>query len=164
MNSLTFNAPWGKTLRWMSAFSTVLLVGISVLVWRFNHSGPVWFAVFLPPGLLFGAALFIIRHYTIEPRELLIRRLLWTTRLPLAGLQSAAFQPGAMRGSLRLCGNGGMFSFTGWYRSRTLGNYRAFVTDLKNTVVLRFEKKTIVVSPEPPEQFVAEILAASSYA
>jgi hypothetical protein len=62
-----------------------------------------------------------------------------------------------MRGSFRLFGNGGMFSFTGWYRNRALGTYRAFVTDLKQTVVLRFEKKTIVLSPENPERFVSEI-------
>lgn len=67
-----------------------------------------------------------------------------------------------MRGSLRLCGNGGMFSFTGWYRNRALGVYRAFVTDLKSTVVLKFAKRTIVVSPERPEEFAAEILNQKS--
>lgn len=157
MNSLDFNAPWGKTLRWMTVFSIVLLVVVFVVAWRFNKYAPAWLVVWLILGLLVGTALFVIRKYTIKPRELLIRRLLWTTHLPLAGLKSAVFQPEAMRGSLRLCGNGGMFSFTGWYHSRALGCYRAFVTDLNQTVVLRFEKKTIVVSPENPERFAAEI-------
>ena len=62
-----------------------------------------------------------------------------------------------MRGSLRLFGNGGIFSITGLFRNRALGNYRAFVTDLKRTVVLRFPERIIVVSPECPEKFVAEI-------
>lgn len=62
-----------------------------------------------------------------------------------------------MRGSRRICGNGGMFSITGWYRNRALGTYRAFVTNLKDTVVLRFPARTIVISPENPERFVAEI-------
>jgi len=78
--------------------------------------------------------------------------------VPLAGLQSATFTPDVMRRSLRLFGNGGMFSITGWYRNSALGTYRAFVTDLKNTVVLRFAtQKTIVVSPENPEAFAAEL-------
>jgi len=111
----------------------------------------------LPLLILPGAALFAIRGYAIEPNALAIRRLLWTTRLPLSGLQSAEAVPNVMRGSLRLFGNGGMFSITGLYRNRALGNYRAFVTDLKKTVVLRFPKRTVVVSPENPEQFVAEI-------
>ena len=113
----------------------------------------------LPPLMLCGAALFVIRSYVIEPNALAIRRLLWTTRWALTGLQSAEVMPEVMRGSLRLCGNGGLFSITGWYRNRTLGNYRAFVTDFKRTVVLRFPARTIVVSPENPERFVAEISA-----
>ena len=157
MNSLTFTAPWGKSLRWMSAFSIVFIITVSIVIRRVDQSPASWLALWLPPVLLGGTALFLIREYTIDPRELLIQRLLWATRLPLAGLKSVTFQPGAMRGSFRLFGNGGMFSFTGWYRNRALGIYRAFVTDLNKTVVLRFEKKTIVVSPENPERFVAEI-------
>jgi hypothetical protein len=103
------------------------------------------------------AALFIVRSYAIEPNVLAIRRLLWTTRLPLAGLQSAEVSPNVMRGSLRLFGNGGMFSITGLFRNRALGNYRAFVTDLTKTVVLRFPNRTVVISPENPERFVADI-------
>jgi hypothetical protein len=157
MNSLTFHAPWGKALRWMSAFSVVLIVAICIVIRVVDRSSASWLALWLPPVLLGGAALFVIREYRIEPRTLLIRRLLWTTHLPLAGLKSATFQPEAMRGSLRLFGNGGMFSFTGWYRNRALGLYRAFVTDLNQTIILRFEKKTIVISPENPEHFAAEI-------
>jgi hypothetical protein len=50
-----------------------------------------------------------------------------------------------------------MFSITGLFRNRALGNYRAFVTDLTQTVVLRFPKRTVVVSPQNPERFVADI-------
>jgi hypothetical protein len=62
-----------------------------------------------------------------------------------------------MTKSLRTCGNGGAFSFTGWYWSKSLGFYRAFVTDLNSTVVLRFGKRTVVLSPEDPEDFVSEM-------
>jgi Bacterial PH domain len=65
--------------------------------------------------------------------------------------------PKAMNKSLRTCGNGGGFSFTGWYWSKSLGFYRAFVTDLNRTVVLRFENRTVVVSPGEPEDFVGEL-------
>ena len=82
MNSLVFNAPWGKALRWMSAFSAVLLTGICIAIWMTDKSKSSWLAFILIPGLLVGTALFVIREYTIEPTELLIRRLLWTTRLP----------------------------------------------------------------------------------
>lgn len=156
MNTNTFHAPWGRTLVWVSWLSGALLLGVSALAFYHSPEAGRRLAL-LPLGILAGTALFVIRSYTIEPNELLIQRLLWVTRLPLAGLQTVTYQPGAMRGSLRLFGNGGMLSITGLYRNRALGNYRAFVTDLKRTVVLRFAKRTVIVSPENPEQFVAEL-------
>jgi len=158
MQANTFKAPWGRTLCWMSAFSVVIVLVVTVPIISTIKPEPVnGLVVLLLILMLPFAALFIVRNYAIEPNVLIIRRLLWTTRLPLAGLQSAEVSPGVMRGSLRLFGNGGMFSITGLFRNRALGNYRAFVTDLKKTVVLRFPKRTVVVSPENPEQFVAEI-------
>ena len=142
----------------MSAFSIVVVVAVTVPLYFKIKPEPVnWLVLLLLIMMLPGAALFIVRCYAIEPNVLAIRRLLWTTRLPLAGLQSAEVSPDVMRGSLRLFGNGGMFSITGLFRNRALGNYRAFVTDLKRTVVLRFPKRTVVVSPENPERFVTEI-------
>jgi hypothetical protein len=138
----------------MSAFTVVIIPAAAVLILFKTKPEPVgWLVAFILPV----AALFIVRSYTIEPNMLAIRRLLWATRLPLAGLQSAEVSPNVMRGSLRLFGNGGMFSITGLFRNRALGNYRAFVTDLTRTVVLRFPKRTFVISPENPERFVADI-------
>ena len=157
MNSNSYQAPWGKSLCWMSALSVAIMLGMTAPLF-FKATPPIvrWL-VLLPLLMLPGAALFVIRAYAVEANQLAIQRLLWTTRVPLAGLQSAEAVPNAMRGSLRLCGNGGFFSITGWYRSRALGNYRAFVTDLKRTVVLRFPARAVVISPENPERFVAEI-------
>jgi hypothetical protein len=135
----------------MSGFTVVIILAVAVPLLLKDPAG--WLVALILPC----AALFIVRSYAIEPNMLAIRRLLWTTRLPLAGLQSAEVSPDVMRGSLRLFGNGGMFSITGLFRNRALGNYRAFVTDLKKTVVLRFPKRTVVVSPEDPERFVADI-------
>ncbi len=144
-------------MRWISFFNLVII--FMVLAPLFFLVQPSWarLVIFLPMLLLPGAALFVIRGYTIEPKVLAVQRLLWATRLPLAGLQSAEVLPNVMRGSLRLFGNGGLLAITGLYRNRTLGNYRAFVTDLNRTVVLRFPGKTVVVSPENPERFAAEI-------
>ena len=158
-----YNAPWGRSLRFVSMFCVVLGFIIPTAVYYFDKRGPVnWLPVTgLYWGMMLVAALFVIRGYSVDSGALLVRRLLWTTRLPLPGLQSAEFMPGVMRGSLRLWGNGGMLSITGWYRNRTLGNYRAFVTDLNRTVVLRFEKRAVVISPENPEQFLAETSPAA---
>lgn len=109
------------------------------------------------PSIVLGCLPFMIRSYAISEDAILIRRLWWNTCLKRDGLKSAEVVPKAMNRSLRTCGNGGGFSFTGWYWSRSLGAYRAFVTDLNRTVVLRFGKRTVVISPEKPEEFVSHL-------
>ncbi len=150
----------------VSLFATILCLGISLLCWGELavtplHSYLLWLRL-LPLGLVIGCALCTIRGYALTANALLIHRLFWSTRLPLAGLQSVQFQPEVMRGSIRTFGNGGFFSFTGRYWNKQLGTYRAFVTDPKRAVVLKFPGRTIVVSPDPPEEFVRELSAHTS--
>ena len=53
--------------------------------------------------------------------------------------------------------NGGFFSFTGYFRNKELGSYRAFMTDRRRALVIRFPASVIVISPERPENFVDTI-------
>jgi Bacterial PH domain len=156
----TYQAPWGRSLIVISSMLVVLSIASVV--------GMPLILVSVPPGMGFLAQWtlpvivlcclpFMIRSYVITDDAILIRRLFWTTRLDRAGLKSAEVSSKVMNKSLRTCGNGGGFSFTGWYWSKSLGFYRAFVTDLNRTVVLRFEKRTVVLSPDDPEDFVSEL-------
>jgi hypothetical protein len=155
MNEITHHAPWCRLLIWMSIFATVLCLGSGISLLLFAHS-PAWVSA-LPSLLAPACALFLVRGYRITPDAILVRRSFWNTRLPRAGLSSAAYEPDAMRGSLRTFGNGGFFSFTGWYWNRRLGAYRAFVTDLKRTVVLRCGQQVLVLSPEDPVKFLRDL-------
>jgi len=103
----------------------------------------------------------MVRGYTITSEEILVHRLFWDTRLPRTGLQSARFDPTATSGSIRTFGNGGCYSFTGRYWSKALGSYRAYITHPKLTVILRYEKSTVVLSPESPEEFARTLMACS---
>jgi hypothetical protein len=117
-----------------------------------------WMLWGLPLGVLGGTALFCVRGYALSPGELRVKRLFWDTRISLHGLREAVFDPEATRRSIRLMGNGGLFAFTGWFRNTRLGRYRAFLTDPKRTVVLRFPGRTIVVSPHDPEGFIRDAM------
>jgi hypothetical protein len=155
-----YQAPWGRLLKWTSTGLVVLTIvmcgGMSFLFAGIPGWGGV-LACWAMPVVVLLCLPFMIRGYAITEDAILIRRLFWTTRLERSGLKSAEVVPKAMCKSLRTCGNGGAFSFTGWYWSKTLGNYRAFVTDLNRTVVLRFGKRIVVVSPDDPEDFVYEL-------
>jgi len=153
-----FKAPWATSLVAVSTVVTLLCFGIAL----FHGQTPsaerlgqlsYWLRL-IPVALVLGCALFCIRGYTLTPDTPLIHRLFWPTRILLADLKSVEHRPRAMRGSIRTFGNGGVFSFTGYYWNRALGSYRAFVTDPHRTTILRFPTRTIVVSPDSPEEFV----------
>lgn len=150
----TYAAPWGTSLVIVSVLGTVVCVSVGgILVAR----GPIWSGL-LPLAVVAGAALFAVRGYSVTADALLIRRLLWSTRVPLAGLRDAQATPDAMSYSFRAFGNGGLFSFSGFFYNRALGFFRAFVTDRHRTVVLRFaNRRAMVVSPDAPEEFVTEV-------
>jgi len=122
-----------------------------------NASGATkWFAL-LPLVFLFGAALYTVRGYTISNDILTVQRLLWTTDIPLLDLQSVQYEKGLMKGSWRVCGNGGLFSLTGRYWSKRLRGFRALVMDHDLAVLLVFRGHKVVISPENPEEFVQDL-------
>ncbi len=149
----TYKAPWSTSLVVVSSLVTILCIAGALQLAL--HGRPL--AALLPVAIILTAAVFTIRGYTITPDEVLVHRLFWSTHLPLASLQSAEVAPDIMRGGIRMFGNGGLFSFSGWFRNRALGSYRSFVTDPHRTVVLRYSARPVVVSPSAPDDFVHAI-------
>jgi hypothetical protein len=155
-------APWPTSLKAISALGTAVLGGVAWASFRAIPRGTrVPFAEAFGTGVTLtillvavGALLFVVTGYEIGPSELRIQRLLWSTRLRLDGLRRAWPDPAAMSCSIRIWGNGGLYSFTGLFRSKALGNFRAFVTDPKQAVVLSLPKRTVVVSPAEPWAFL----------
>ncbi|SDZ87359.1 PH domain-containing protein [Microbulbifer marinus] len=160
MQTMKYQAPWSRQLKWITALTSVILLGIPLLLLDKApqaESRLYTVAILLPPAIFVLSALFAIRGYRIERTALLILRFGWHTRIPLQGLTSAEADPEAMHGSIRLFGNGGLFGFTGLYRNSKLGRYRAFATDSSRAVVLHFPERTLVVTPDRPAQFAAAL-------
>ena len=151
-----YDAPWSPSLKVISLLSSVLCLSLAVTFFLLGDSVPRGVAV-VPLGLLFVTVPFTIRGYVVTPKSIEVRRLFWRTRLPIEGLTSVEFNSEAMSSSIRIGGNGGMFSFSGYFLNRTLGTYRVLVTDLKRSVVLKYGTRTFVVSPSDPEDFVREV-------
>lgn len=149
-------APWGKLLLIVSVLATLFCVGLAVATAALAPRQVAWVS-WLTLLLPLACVPFVVRGYTVEGRTLVIRRLGWQTRLSLAGLTEARHDPDALRRSIRLCGNGGFYSFTGWYRNKVLGKFRAFVTDPARAVVLRLEQRVVVISPADPGALLREL-------
>lgn len=159
-------APWSGFLKGISVVVTLLLLGISWLIASVvpMHALP-WLRTVtaaLPLLILLAAVPFVVRGYEVRDGMLCVRRLGWTTRVALGELHEAAIDPQAGAGSIRLFGNGGLFSFSGWFRNAKLGRYRAFVTDWQCAVVLRAAACTVVLSPADPTGFVRGLQAPAS--
>ena len=161
-------APWSGFLKGISIVVTLLLLGISLLlasvVPAHAHASPLLRQVVFawPLLILLAAVLCVVRDYELRDGALHVRRLLWTTRVALGELREATTDPEAGAGSIRLFGNGGLFSFSGWFRNAKLGRYRAFVTDWQRAVVLRGAACTVVLSPADPAGFVRALQAPVS--
>lgn len=158
---MAHSAPWSRLLIWVSWGASAILIGVAFLVWR-NVREPEGLGLGLAAVsmlVMTGGLLFSIRGYRLDGPHLYVRRPLWETEVDLRELKSVEIDPTAMKGSIRLLGNGGLFSFSGIFRNKKLGRYRALVTHQARAVVLRFPEHTMVVSPGDPQSFVADILA-----
>lgn len=160
-------APWSTLLRAATLLGAGILVavgiGAAMAIPRdtrvpFAETFGVFVAL-VPPAIAALSVLFVVRGFEVDRHVLRVRRLLWWTTVPLTGLVRVAVDPALVKGSVRVFGNGGLFSFTGRYRNRELGPYRAFVTDWSRAVVLYVPGRAIVVSPADPAAFVRAVSA-----
>src|SRR5512140_2462212 len=111
-------APWSTPLKVVSSIGTVVLVAVGYALFRAIPRGArVPFAetfgtllLFVPALILAIAVLFVVTGYGLDASGLHVQRLLWSTRVGLDGLDRAWHDPSAMRRSLRIFGNGGLFA------------------------------------------------------
>ena len=113
--------------------------------------------IVLPAVIPVVAIFFMIRGYFVTNQKLLIQRLGWSSEENLKNLLSVEVDPEAMRKSIRVFGNGGLFCFAGRFRNRKLGAYRAYATAPHLAVVLRFTDRVIVVTPGDPSEFASKL-------
>ena len=157
--STDYLAPWSVSLKAITFSTSAVLLTIAV-TGAVNADLPLLSRIGLACGspiLLAACALTVVRGYRIISNVLLVERLLWTTRISLEGLVAAEVAPRALRGTLRLWGNGGLFSFSGWFWSKRLGRFRMFATDPRRVVVLQFRNRCVVISPKWPDEFVDQL-------
>jgi hypothetical protein len=158
--ALEFRAPWSRSLKTASRIAVFILLGIAVAGIVLIPARMPLFRVFMvavPACILVSALLFRVCGYSLTATALEVERPLWTTPFTLADLLSVAGDSDALQGSLRLFGNGGLFSFTGIFWNRRLGLFHAYGTDPGRAVVLKFRKRTIVITPDDTQRFIVRV-------
>jgi hypothetical protein len=158
--ALEFGAPWSRSLKTGSAVAVVVLVAVTAAgIFLMPTRVPIarLTMIALPIMLLALAFVSMVSGYTLDSTTLTVKRPFWTTVISLSDLVSVAGDAEAFNGSVRLFGNGGFFSYTGFFWSRKLGRYRAFATDPARAVVLKFARRTIVITPDDTLHFIVRI-------
>jgi Bacterial PH domain len=156
-----FSAPWSRSLRVATTVSVALLLTVMVagiligprqlLMWRLAMVGA-------PLAVLLGTLPFMVRGYVLTEGYIEVRRLGWSSVLPLAGLVAVKSEPEGLRGTLRLFGNGGLFAINGWFWNRRIGRFRAYATDPARAVLLRYrDGSKVMVTPHDVQHFVVRV-------
>ena len=148
-----FGAPWSPSLLWISWGVTAGF--LAAILFACLKGGPAgWFLSAALLLTLFITALFTVRGYQLHEQTLRIQRLFLQTEVDLKNIQSALIDPKAFHKSIKTFGNGGLFSFSGYYWSKRLGKFKCYVTDMKRSVIIDIDGKKWVISPDSPESFV----------
>ncbi len=164
---MRFAAPWDRSLRIATVLSLVV-VAVAVAVFSalaVSLPGGIPRALGLALGgvfaLTFGIAFALSpRGYAIEAGRLRIERPLRAIEIPLASIRAAGALPDdAFRGVVRVAGSGGLFGYYGRFWSRRLGAFRLYATRRKRLVVVDTAADRFVLSPEPPDRFLEDLLA-----
>jgi hypothetical protein len=98
------------------------------------------------------------RGYVLSGRSILVRRLAGQASIALEDVREVRRTTADdLRGCIRLRGSGGLFGYYGLFRSSKLGEFTEYVTNRNNSVVVITGSKTVLVSPDDVEGFLAAI-------
>lgn len=125
----------------------VMLAGFLIIVGLIED---FWWAALIGAGVILFAILIALSlrpvSYMLEGKDLKIKKQFGQTAM-IENIKTA--EPVRAVG-IRTFGVGGLFAYTGWFN----GNEEWFVTDRKKAVKLTSEDKTVLISPENPEEFM----------
>jgi hypothetical protein len=166
-----FEAPWDGRLRFTTTAIAVAfgLVAAALfwLAWREGDPGAAFVAI---AGALILAGMVLLswawapRGYVLEGSTLRVLRRVRPREIPLARLRAAGPIGPVLRRAVRLGGSSGLFGWFGRYWTRSLGVVEAQATRTGGLVQLDTPEGRLVVSPEPADRFLDEVLARAPLA
>jgi hypothetical protein len=147
----SYSASYDRTTKVISLAVGVFLPGLGL------YTGNPYLFV-LGVFIVLGGYAYSPRRYSLDGRSIVIHRLAGNVSLPLEGLRRAS--PAAaedLRGCIRLWGSGGLFGYYGLFRTSSLGRCTWYVTNRAKMVVVETSGKTVLVSPDDVDGFLAAV-------
>ncbi|HEX9243560.1 MAG TPA: PH domain-containing protein [Anaeromyxobacter sp.] len=163
---MRFEARWDGRLRLTTA-AVAITFGVAALAllwlaWTDGDPGAMVVAIcgaLLLAGMVLVAFAWAPRGYVLEGGTLRILRRVGPRELALSRVCAAGPIGPVLRGAIRLGGSSGMFGWFGRYWTRSLGQLEAHATRTDGLVQLDTPEERFVLSPEPADRFLDEVLA-----
>ncbi len=147
----SYSASYDRTTKIISLAVGVFLPGLGLYTGNPYLTG-------LGVLILLGAYAYSPRRYSLDGRSIVIHRLAGNVSLPLGGLRRANRAAAEdLRGCIRLWGSGGLFGYYGLFRTPSLGRCTWYVTNRAKMVVVETSGKTVLVSPDDADGFLAAL-------
>ena len=173
-----------KMVKWITAiFILAMVLGVLTEIYYVSKGMDVTGAIIVSAILLAVAfsCFFIFPLYIISDDEGIgIRTLARTIRIPYENIDHIErmddqhplfinkgkignatlgfkYQMGFLSAgnTIRLCGVGGVFGYIGWFRTKGIGTFRAYVTDAKKVfLIYRTKGMPIAISVSEPDEFM----------
>ena len=163
---MRFQARWDGRLRAATVAIVLALSGAAaVLLWLGLRDGDPGAAIVTTVAAAFlGAVVLVSRAfapvgYALEGDAVKVLRRVRPLVIPLAQVRAAGPIGPVLRGALRMGGSGGLYGWFGRYWSRRLGEFRLQATRLDRLVQLDTPAARFVLSPDPADRFLDEVLA-----
>jgi hypothetical protein len=169
------SGPMGRRVIWQMLFAfAVLAFGLVVsttIAFRSTVRNPsktdqVITALAPFAGVLIAIPAYFSERATVEKFRIEENVLvLGKRRFPMAGMVEATRDPDVLRGARRVAvweglklaslrGRKGFASIQGFFKSKRVGKFYAFLTGTEKAVVLRWPDKAVAVSPSDPDFFI----------
>jgi hypothetical protein len=149
---MAFSVTYDLTTTIISSFVFISLIVLTMM----THSVFVGGLAFCVLGLAYA---YSPQEYVVSGDSITVRRLIGRVHIPLDGLREARITtPDDVTYCIRLWGSGGLFGYYGRFRTAKLGRCTWYVTDRKNTVVVRTNAKTVLFSPDDIDGFLESVI------
>jgi hypothetical protein len=167
VSSLRFEARWSR-LVWSVTVGVLVLVGVAEVLliraaWTFSPSQPghrvAILGVLLSVGTFAAIARFAPWGYMVRPDAVVVGRLGSPLVISYEGIREVRRTDAQKIGfAWRVFGSGGFLGWFGLFRSRRLGEFRAYATNRRDLILItKTNGAKIVISPQAPDAFLEAV-------
>lgn len=140
----------------------IVIIPLSQVLYSAVNGYPEMWLIFAVLVISLGLSLlYRPLYYTLDAEGLHIHRKMGIVTIPYNDIQQArSITKKELGFGIRTFGVGGFFGYFGKYMYKEMGHATLYVTDMSKLVLIQTARKNILVSPDPKDEFLKELVHA----